>query len=860
MAEGVVNTMSAAKTKAWAALLALGALIGGSVAAYQCLAAGSQVPDVTAKVAPTAGRPPRQDRHGDPLPAGAVARLGTVRFRHVGWIERLAFSADGTFLATAGNDGVQLLETATGRPVRLVAGRADSVTFLDRGKRLAVGGDAVIVWDVADRKEVVRPAMPGGLHHAAFSPSGKLVAGVGRDGALRLLDVASGEVLKQLDGHEDQVNERPKGAPPRVGQILGVAFSPDGKVLASACFQDSRVFIWDVATGKVRHALPGHRLPRAVQFSPDGHRLAVGGSDRVIRLWDPATGRKLSELRGHGGEIYGLAFSPDGTMLASAASGSRPNTKEEAATDATVRLWDLKTGKARSLPGPEDFARAVTFSPDGKTLAVAGSGTRLYLIDVATGKLNHSHVGHDGTIYRVALSPDGKTLASGGTDNLIHLWDLQTSRETARLDGHQSHVMGIAFTPDGRELLSCGYDGTVRVWDWRGGKETRRFAETDGSHYGFDLAPDGAWLLLPTGQIWNVATGKRVGAVPNFKGFRYRAVFSPDGNRVAVPHGAIAVVVDVATGKEVCRFSEHEPVKDDRQGSNGPHVDCVAWSPDGRRVVSGGSEGLAFVWDAATGKMHRRLHGHENPVLAVAFSPDGRMVATASGSPWNYKEQTVRLWEVTTGKERRRFVGHQAQIWSVVFSRDGRTLISGSADATALVWDVAGVWNAEFGKTKDPAALWRALADEDAAVAYEAICAMAARREVAFLAKQLQPVVGPERAKVDRLVADLDSDTFATRQRAERELSEMEELAESALRQVAAKGASAEVRRRAGALVAKLAASAPSVRTVQALRAAEVLQRIATPEARQLLRKLATGAPDAYLTRDAKAALERLRP
>jgi WD40 repeat protein len=131
-------------------------------------------------------------------------------------------------------------------------------------------------------------------------------------------------------------------------------------------------------------------------------------------------------------------------------------------------------------------------------------------------------------------------------------------------------------------------------------------------------------------------------------------------------------------------------VRDDKRGDNGPYIFCVAFSPDGRRVASGGVGGLAFVWDAATGKALQRLQGHESPVNAIAFAPDGRSVATASGNPLDYEEQTVRLWEVATGQERRRFAGHQARVTSLVFARDGLTLISGSEDGTALVWDVTG--------------------------------------------------------------------------------------------------------------------------------------------------------------------------
>lgn len=267
---------------------------------------------------------------------------------------------------------------------------------------------------------------------------------------------------------------------------------------------------------------------------------------------------------------------------------------------------------------------------------------------------------------------------------------------------------------------------------------------------------------------------------------------------------------------------------------------------------------MAFVWDAATGRMFRRLQGHENPIIGIAFSPDGRMVATASGSQWNHKEQTVRLWEVATGKERRRFVGHQAQVTSIVFSRDGTTIISGSEDGTALVWDAAGVLKPEMARVADGEGLWRTLASEDAVAAFEAVCALAARGDVAFLSKRLKRVEVADAAKIGRYLADLDSNEFATRERAERELGQLEELAESALHKALAERVSPEVRRRVEGLLTKLDASPPSAKTLQALRAIEALEHIATPEARQLFQKLADGAPEARLTREAKASLQRL--
>jgi RNA polymerase sigma factor (sigma-70 family) len=648
LADEVVQSMAGSKGKVLVALLLGSAIAVGAVAfaAYQATARRPEQGQASVAKSSSPREPSpaqatlstaRTDRYGDPLPPGALARLGTVRFRHAGWINRLAFSPDGTRLAEAGNYRMGLLETTSGRLVRQFGDCVDALAFLEGGKRILAGGENLIVWDIASGKDVKRLPVQGGLRQIQLSPDGKTLASVGNGGELLVVEAATGAVRKQLDGHEDQISKQRKVAPAPFLQIQSVAFSPDGTMLASACFQDRRVFLWDTTTGKARHTLPGHDRPHVVQFSPDGRLLAVGGHDCLIHLWDVATGREREPFRGHVGEIYALAFSPDGSKLASGASSTPPDTKDNPSGGSTIRLWDLKTRKGQLLPGPERWVRALAFSPDGKLLAAGGSGNSIYLIDLATGKRRHRYAGHEGDIRCVVLSPDGSTLASGGEDNRIHMWDLKTSQEKAVLEGHRAHISGLAFTPDGSELISCGYDGIVRAWDWRHGKEKRRFAETNNWHYGMDLAPDGQTLILANGQLWNIVLGKPSGTAPNYQGFQYRLVFSPDGKRLTVPREGAAVVLDAQTGKEICRFTGHQLRKDDRTGGIANiEIDCVTFAPDGRWAASGGAEGMAFVWDAATGQMLRRLEGHESPIIGIAFSPDGRMVATASGDWRNH--------------------------------------------------------------------------------------------------------------------------------------------------------------------------------------------------------------------------------
>jgi WD40 repeat protein len=783
---------------------------------------------------------PGFDRYGDPLPKGAVVRLGTVRFRHGYNINSVAFSPDGKAVATGG---------------------------LDYALRL---------WETASGKEL--GSFPSGemaqIFCVAFSSDGKTLALGNNRGRVRLFDRATAQQFHELQGHE--------------GPVQSLAFSPDGKAIASASW-DKTVRLWEVATGNEVRKLEGHKEQvHAVAFSPDGKLLASGSADKAIRLWDPATGNEVRRLDGSRKTVLSLAFSPDSKLLASAAG------------DKAVRLWDVTAGKeVRRFESVDEWQRAVAFSPDGKWLAVAsgdyGATTyftetgRVTLWDVGTGKKLRQFSDDRLAFESVAFAPDGKTVAAaGGHGAVLHLWDAATGKEMHQTD-HRNAVSSVAFTADGRTVLTSAWNQGIHHWDaatgveqshregWApwlsrdgktliavtgwpeltlhvhdlaAGKERRRFP-LDPEDRHFVVSPGGT-VLASAGKdgpirIWDVATGKELRQLGGHRQMVFSLDFLADGKTlVSTSADQTTRLWDVTAGKELRQFA-------------GP-CQVHAFSPDGRlrAVLGDGSEvpQSVRVLDAATGKEMRRLPGKEGfyPNY-LRFSPDGRNLVVGG-----YNGQVV-VWEVATGQERRSFAGHRGYVGASAFSPDGRFLVTGSSDTTALVWDlVGGLVSKEPPSAEALASLWTDLAGADADKAYQAIWTLAANPNLAvpLIKGQLRPVPRVEAARVARLIADLDSDGFETRERAAKGLEELGEAIGPALRKALEGEQSAEVRRQVEQLLEKLDSTDLSGDVLRALRAVEALELAGTAEARRALKALASGAPGARLTEDAKATLERL--
>jgi WD40 repeat protein/transcriptional regulator with XRE-family HTH domain len=576
---------------------------------------------------------------------------------HTDGLYAVAYSPDGKTVLTGSIDTTaRLWDAETGAELRRFIGHkaaVEAVAFSPDGRYVATGGlDATArLWDVQTGKELrTLTDAASDVFGVKFSPDSKtLLTGHG-DGVARLWDVQTGELIRKFSGHIDQ--------------IWTVGFAPNGKTIFTGSI-DKTARLWETATGSELRIFNHKDSIASGAFSPDGKTLLTTTFGGVAYLWDVQSGNQLHALTGHVGAIWASAYAPNGKYIATGGD------------DGTTRLWDPQTGvELRRYTGHIALVTGVAFSPDSKHLFTGSYDSSARLWEVQPNSSPPSFAGDMGGVWNVVFSPDGANILTGSEDGTMRLWNAQTGAEIRRFIGHEGAVTAVTFSPDGRLAASGGYDATVRIWDVQTGEQIRVLLghTLDIGEGAVVFSRDGRYILSgssdKTAKLWDVQTGKELRTFAGATETVWSVAFSSDGKSVLLGYPSSVRQLDLETGREVRRFD----------GSGG----SLILSPDGKFIVTCGcgSDRAPKLWDLQSGKLVRAFTGNTGQVPAVAFSPDGKYILSGGS------DKTARIWDALTGEEVRRFSGHLGTVNSVKFSPDGKYVLTGSSDGTIRLWIV----------------------------------------------------------------------------------------------------------------------------------------------------------------------------
>ena len=653
------------------------------------------------------------------LPKAAKMRLGK------GDINAIEFSPDGTQLAVGTDIGVWLYDAKTGKEISLFAGICESLTFSPDGRFLVNGG----------------------------SDYASILGGSRWEKKIELWEITTGQKVAF------------RNMPPAAAVLK---FSQDGKTLISLRKSRDTINRLNIGTGKQSVSKlgerPGYRHLETYALTDD--KIAIGIGNGNIELWDTRTGKKLATLREHAEKlpipdemipfieneniVEVLAFSPDGTKLA---SGSR---------DTTVQLWDTALNHAPvTLRKHTGWPTVLAFSPDGKLLASGGDDKTVQLWDTATGKSLATFTDHLSYIRALAFSPDSTMLASASSDGTIRFWDIETRHPLPiQITGHIAYLKAAAPLSDSSTIASVGYNGIITLWDLKTSEkatlQTKRTLEVirfRGWYADLALSPDGTKLVSigtessspdpwsdDVLRLMDVNTGRELMSIP---GGASNLTFSPDGKIVAGTHSGAVRLWNTETG-EIINIPLSDP-DDDPDGRNRPLIRTLEFSPDGKRLAGGTMGGDVQMWDTETGAALTSFFAEEpptgnryrDPIMEIAFSSDGSLLAVGSmkvvrllgnlkqiglreisygDEVWGeallfspddtvlviglIQSGGIELWDLTSGEKLTTLDGHTNEVQTLAFSPDGEMLVSAGGDGTVLLWD----WNEVLTAARNPEA------------------------------------------------------------------------------------------------------------------------------------------------------------
>lgn len=615
----------------------------------------------------------------------AALTPGTVRRIRCGesWCWGMAVSPDGRLVATSGDTPViTLWDIATGQEVRQLAGghsdAVQTITFLPDGKSLLTGAwdDTMVLWDLETGEVVHRLENPAGdVNGIAVSPDARLAATATEGGEVVVWDLNVGQIIHRVVHNAD-------------AQVLGVAYSPDGTLIASAS-EDGTVVVWDARTGERARLLKGHaNIVLNVTFSPDGRQILSSAFDNSMILWTAETGEQVRQFVGHTNWVFKAVFSPDGKQILSASR------------DQSLILWDAATGtRLHTFTGEAGGTLNAAFVPGRPWIVSTHSSGYLRVWEWNDARfvwtVQDPVVGDaitpDDTSFSdgqlLALSDDGRfALSAGLADNAVVLSDLHTGQIVRRFRGLLGRVSALAFSPDGAIVLGGAWDGSLRLWDVETGETVQRLEGHTAGVLDAEFSADGQRIVSSSEDksliVWDSLTGDVVWRADGFADAINSAAYSPDGRTIAAAFGTYRYTAgtftdtslrlfDAATGHELRHL----------EGHTGP-VTALAFSPDGRTLLSGSTDATLRLWDVATGRELRRYTGHSGAIWDVSVSPDGRYAASGS------QDSSVIIWKVDTGDVLRVYVDGAALIVGVRFTPDGSSLLVATGEGRLRLWQL----------------------------------------------------------------------------------------------------------------------------------------------------------------------------
>lgn len=557
----------------------------------------------------------------------------------------LAISNDNTLLASGSSDKTVRIydresEKIIGEPIA-VNGSVSDLEFSPNGHYLAMGMiyNKIIIWDIAKQAILLKTK---GMS-IAFSANGETLAtGGADDSGIRIIDLK-----KRKETHHFATE---------MGSISNLAFSPDGKLLASAS-SNRDAQIW-TNKGQSVSVLSGHtNWVESVAWSPDGQFVVTGSSDLTARVWSVNSGRSVAVLRGHKGGVPVAKFSAEGARIITGSA------------DGTVRMWDL-TGAIPEMVtrGTRRSVQQVQFLDDGEHAILAGDDGITQIWDLKSDRIVKEL---PGDIFSV--SPDGKVLATAGAKMDIQLWALPDGVFRKKFNGHDDFVSDLAFSPDGNFLVSASEDKTAVVHALAQPTSNKKVLQHNDGLSGVVFSPNGQYLVSSDygnmAHLWRWPALSEKAKMPHEDRVLVTS-FSHSGHLLATGSGDGTVGIwEMPSGKLKWRLQTGE--KD---------VYTLAFHPNDGRLFIAGSTGNIEAWDLKTGRLLSTFFGHSDGIYKIVISPEGKYMLSASN------DYTVWMWDLNTGNPISTFAAHGNAVWSVALSADGQKIITGSEDASAYIY------------------------------------------------------------------------------------------------------------------------------------------------------------------------------